>query len=599
MNKSLLGILILFLLFTFKKESFSQINISNSGNYSQNFNSLLSTGSVNDFIDNSTIPSWYSQRTGTNISYAASDGGSLTGNLYSYGTTGSNERAIGSIGSNNTASGGNFAHGIQFHNTSNLPASHFTFSYTLEQWRKSNVTEPQTITFWYKKSTSPITLLNPGINSTWTSYTLLNATSPINDGLSATALNGNLAQNQVTLSNVLIEGLEVLPGEYIMFKWDDIDHPGADHGLAIDDVSISWLVLNPCITTSSLSITECSSYTLNGETYTNSGTYTQTLENANSQGCDSLITLNLTLNSTQNTLVLFGCEPISVNGETYTSSGIYNQTLQNSVGCDSLLTIDVTIGLTSSSTSYVESCGPYFWNGSLLDESGIYMATLQNEFGCDSIATLELIVFEISSSTQTISNCGPISINGQNYTNSGTYTQTLLSSNGCDSLVTYNITILDVPNAVATSVDEVTIAAAPANQSYQWINCLTNQTISGATSISYTATTNGSYAVIITNSSGCSDTSNCIIVTTLNTTEKKSDITFNLHPNPTKGKVTLSVPNQELVNVVVYNALGKIIYSNNNLGHGASLDLSSFQNGVYMIQIHHSKGSLVQRIVKN
>ncbi len=48
--------------------------------------------------------------------------------------------------------------------------------------------------------------------------------------------------------------------------------------------------------TSTLTETALDSYTLNGQTYTQSGTYTQTLTSAN--GCDSTITLNLTLNFT-------------------------------------------------------------------------------------------------------------------------------------------------------------------------------------------------------------------------------------------------------------------------------------------------------------
>ena len=48
--------------------------------------------------------------------------------------------------------------------------------------------------------------------------------------------------------------------------------------------------------TNTLTETALDSYTLNGQTYTQSGTYTQTLTAAN--GCDSTITINLTLNFT-------------------------------------------------------------------------------------------------------------------------------------------------------------------------------------------------------------------------------------------------------------------------------------------------------------
>jgi hypothetical protein len=48
--------------------------------------------------------------------------------------------------------------------------------------------------------------------------------------------------------------------------------------------------------TSSLTQTALDSYTLNGQTYTQSGTYIQTVPAAN--GCDSIITLNLSLGFT-------------------------------------------------------------------------------------------------------------------------------------------------------------------------------------------------------------------------------------------------------------------------------------------------------------
>ena len=51
---------------------------------------------------------------------------------------------------------------------------------------------------------------------------------------------------------------------------------------------------NLCATSSSSSITTCGSYTWNGHTYTNSGTFSYHTNNA--AGCDSTVTLNLTIN---------------------------------------------------------------------------------------------------------------------------------------------------------------------------------------------------------------------------------------------------------------------------------------------------------------
>ncbi len=64
-------------------------------------------------------------------------------------------------------------------------------------------------------------------------------------------------------------------------------------------------------TSSTLTETACGSYTLNGQTYTSTGTYIQTLTNA--QGCDSTITLNLTIPVIDNTIT-------TLNGLTFTAN---------------------------------------------------------------------------------------------------------------------------------------------------------------------------------------------------------------------------------------------------------------------------------------
>ncbi len=223
---------------------FSQVIMSGSGSYSQNFDALLNTGSVNNWIDNSTIPSVFSQRTSTSTTYAAGTGSLSSGGLYSFGATGSTERALGTIGSANVTSGGNFAHGILLQNTSGFDVNSLNVSYTLEQWRNGGNTTPNVVTFWYRVSTTSITNLispAPNFNLGWTAVTVLNAASPTNTATSG-PLDGNNSLNRVTLSNVSIPNLVIPNGSYIMLRWYDPDHTGSDHGLAIDDVSLDWTI---------------------------------------------------------------------------------------------------------------------------------------------------------------------------------------------------------------------------------------------------------------------------------------------------------------------------------------------------------------------
>ena len=254
-----LSILLLVLLVSGK--SWGQVSISATGNYSQNFNTLSSTTSATPtWTDNSTISNWYSQRTGNGTTYIVDAGSGTAGGLYSYGSTSNSDRALGTIGSSNAAAG-SFAHGVLLRNTSGTTVTDIKVTYTLEEWRKSGVTAAQDITFYYKTSSSAITSLNVNSNSGWTQVTGLTLSSPINT-TTAASLDGNAIANRVTATNVSLSGLTLANNDYIMLKWEDPDHTGSDHGLAIDDVTLNWTV-SPVVTPASPSGTVGTSFTYN------------------------------------------------------------------------------------------------------------------------------------------------------------------------------------------------------------------------------------------------------------------------------------------------------------------------------------------------
>ncbi|MFN0047986.1 MAG: beta strand repeat-containing protein, partial [Cytophagales bacterium] len=237
------AIILLLLSLLLVEKSWGQVSMSSSSSITQNFNGLINSSSAT-FSDNSTISNWYSQRTGSGTTYAADAGSGNSGGLYSYGTGTNVERALGTIGSGNAAAG-SFAHGVLLRNTSGNVITSITISYTLEQWRNGGNTTPNVVSFYYKTSSLNITALNPNVNTTWTSVSALNLSSPINTA-SASALDGNNASNKVTVSNISIPSLSLANNDYIMLKWEDPDHAGSDHGLAIDDVTISWTTSVPC-----------------------------------------------------------------------------------------------------------------------------------------------------------------------------------------------------------------------------------------------------------------------------------------------------------------------------------------------------------------
>ena len=112
--------------------------------------------------------------------------------------------------------------------------------------------------------------------------------------------------------------------------------------------------------------THCDTYTWsNGVTYTSSN-YTDQITLINSTGCDSIVTLNLDiLNPTYGTDIQTHCVSYTwVDGNTYTSSNntaTYTYFNANSNGCDSIVTLDLTINNVSYHTDSQVHCDSYTW----------------------------------------------------------------------------------------------------------------------------------------------------------------------------------------------------------------------------------------------
>jgi gliding motility-associated-like protein len=91
--------------------------------------------------------------------------------------------------------------------------------------------------------------------------------------------------------------------------------------------------------------------------------------------------------------------PYIWNGRTYTAAGTYNTTLQNSRGCDSVISLILTVNNVLRSTTEVTVCSnelPFSWNGVKYDLEGTYTKQMKTPAGCDSVATLILKTAPIS-----------------------------------------------------------------------------------------------------------------------------------------------------------------------------------------------------------
>ena len=231
--------------------------------------------------------------------------------------------------------------------------------------------------------------------------------------------------------------------------------------------------------------TFCEEYVWNGVVYTMAGDYVQTLKKTD--GCDSIVTMHLTKDCPcEDIFVAFevtACDSYEWNGQTYTQSGDYTYTTVAANGCDSIVTLHLTISPIQYADEYITACNSYDWHGQTYTQSGEYTYTTVAANGCDSIVTLHLTISPTITAEETITACDSYEWNGQTYTQSGEYTYTTVAANGCDSIVTLHLTI---NNSEIGATEYVTICYG---ETYTW----NSQTYSAE----------GEYSITLSNALGC------------------------------------------------------------------------------------------------
>ena len=230
-----------------------QVLLSGGLTYSQNFDSLSNSpaASSGTWTDNATpgLVGWYASRayvSGTTsafgpfafTTYRVGDGSSNNGSIWSFGTIGSTDRALGSISSGTPKTN---VFGVRIQNDTSDTVGNIAIAYTGEQWRNGGNTAVQTLAFGYQVSstpfTSPIDVSPEGVNG-WVADNTLNFNTPTT-GATAATLDGNNSANRTALSDTLT-GVTLAPGQEIFLRWRDIDDSGNDHALAVDDFSVSF-----------------------------------------------------------------------------------------------------------------------------------------------------------------------------------------------------------------------------------------------------------------------------------------------------------------------------------------------------------------------
>lgn len=281
---------------------------------------------------------------------------------------------------------------------------------------------------------------------------------------------------------------------------------------------------------------------------------------------------------------------------TWNSTGVYTDTLMNNNGCDSIITINLTINSSTSiinplaCNSYNSPSGNYTWN-----TNGTYYDTIPNHVGCDSMITINLTLLPTTSNVN-INACRSYTSPSTNYvwTTNGTYTDTLLNVIGCDSIITINLSLTNIDTNVTLSNGIFSVGQSGA--SYQWFDCIAAGPILGETNQSFTPTTNGSYGVLI-DFNGCLDTTGCHLIANVGM-EDLTMSNFSVYPNPADDIIQIS-GSQTIQHWQITDMTGKIILEKiNESSIYEMIEISQLRSGNYILKVVSEKNTIHKMFIK-
>ena len=419
--------------------------------------------------------------------------------------------------------------------------------------------------------------------------------------------------------------------------------------------------------TQDFAISSCNPYLwVNNQVYDSTGYYIDTLQNI--YGCDSLIiTLAFQINSTDSSFSQISCDSYTwlINGQTYTISGQYMDTIPNAAGCDSIVILNLTILNSTSATETQTACDSYTWpiNNQTYTISGQYTDTIPNTAGCDSIITLDLTIipslpltiessFSIPSDANScvgeiaidLSGNAPFELdfdNGSQIINSSGYSlvtglcagiHDLHVTDNCgdtlsttivipvDSNYVFNNPFIDslAQDSLGVTMTNCDIYYAGIDTAYidsiwatgNTVNVIWNIVDSNGSNFDTTSYVlnngNGIYWLQLSAFCPFKSVGEYFTVTEAVyfnngsvSTAGLADIGknfFAIYPNPTNDQVHISFsgPDAELT---VYDVQGKMVLKD-QIQNQEIISLQNFERGVYLFDFKNSQGHFVQRVIK-
>ena len=201
-----------------------------TGSYTQNFNTLASSGTPGWTNAVAPIPAWYAYvGTIAVTNYRTGTGSATIGGIYSYGTN-AEDRSLGSLASDEKT----YRFGVAFINTTGQTVTNLVIGFTAEQWRVGASAATNTLSFHTCITNRVLPLSDAAAE--WRPVATLDTDSPF--VTNATQASGPCYTSAAR--SAAITRYPILPGEVLLLRWSDPDDAGGDHGFGIDDLTVGW-----------------------------------------------------------------------------------------------------------------------------------------------------------------------------------------------------------------------------------------------------------------------------------------------------------------------------------------------------------------------
>ncbi|MCE2961859.1 MAG: T9SS type A sorting domain-containing protein [Chitinophagales bacterium] len=296
----------------------------------------------------------------------------------------------------------------------------------------------------------------------------------------------------------------------------------------------------------------------------------------------------------------------SFNGNNLTSAGVYRDTLIATNGCDSLIILNLTIKPTSSSTINSTICKgmTYLFNGLQRSTSGVYKDTFASSNGCDSIVTLNLTISSppVITTTDSSDFATAYTWRGKTYSSAGTYYDTSKAANKCDTIFKLILSAKAALPPAAPPILQINyvagalIASIDSANSYQWYLCgPPMKKITGATKRTFQVSDKNKYTVVVTKN-GKTDTAACASNSFILSTNFAQGIIC--YPNPVFNKLSIELERKlSNVDITIYDLSGRILWGQhfNSLLH-TEISMQNLPEGTYFLQMQSDQVS--HRVIK-